>query len=101
MTTHHSPAPWQLHPHVHEFDQFNTCFEIRASDESILGYLVYNEAAGITALEWADAGLIIAAPRLLSALRDFRHAIAKREELTQVCRETDVLLCDLAKAGVL
>lgn len=105
VTTHHSPAPWHLHPHVHELDQFPTCFEVRGIDEGMIAVLVYNEADGITALELADAALITAAPRLLAVLRNLSDSYTRHKpgSIEWICAwdTADELLRDLKKAGVL
>jgi len=50
------------------------CFEIRDADGGVIGYLAYSEEKGITPIEWADAHLILAAPRLLQKLHELYQA---------------------------
>jgi hypothetical protein len=88
------------------------CFEIRDAEGGIIGYTVYNEERGMTAIEWADAHLILAAPRLLQKLHELYQAYLFLSGVADAAysagtypRELKVsmadLIADLTKAGVL
>lgn len=118
VPTLHSPAPWSLFPSGvcdscgGEYPDH--CFQVRDRNNNIVAYIAYDEATGITALELADAALILASPRLLAKLCKlydgfvflaghvpFEPGSIGADEIDRVKLSTWALLEELRKAGVL
>lgn len=104
----HSPEPWALHSGGTSY----ALFEVRSGAE-IVALVICEEDVPIRVRDLADAALIVAAPRMLRALREcakyFRVPLAANEiasvssgdlKLIAPACDVDALLADLKKQGV-